>query len=166
MTMKLSEIMSPGVVEVGADIAVQEAAEELWSQRVSAAVVIDDLGLRVGTVTTSDFLKVCSDWFVRVDPVNLDALPRKHLPMELPPQLLVRDIMTSDVVGLPAAATIMDGIHLMADLGLHRVFVEDQGRLVGVVSTFDIIRALSAMDRDAVRPRPHKRATAPAEARR
>ena len=65
----------------------------------------------------------------------------------------VAEVMTRRVCSLPPSATVEAAVEYMARAGVHRVLVMDGARLVGIVSTHDIVRAVAARrlaDRTAV----------------
>lgn len=50
--------------------------------------------------------------------------------------------MTREVLSLPASATVQEGAAFMTRHGIHRVLVEEEGRLVGIVTTSDVTRVV------------------------
>jgi CBS domain-containing protein len=82
---------------------------------------------------------------------RLPADPRLHLRRdqptpENPPPMLVRGVMTADVRAVDAAADISDVARLFVDQRLRSVPVLEHGRLVGIVSRRDLLRALVRPD--------------------
>ena len=55
----------------------------------------------------------------------------------------VSDVMTRGVHGLPPAASVRDAAAYMLEHGIHRVLVLEEGKLVGMVTTTDIVRAVA-----------------------
>jgi len=64
--------------------------------------------------------------------------------LELIQRLKVRDVMTSNLVTVPRDATMQQAQELMRQKKISSVPVEEKGRLFGLVSIDDIIRALVA----------------------
>jgi CBS domain-containing protein len=58
----------------------------------------------------------------------------------------VGDEMTPHVIALDASATVFQAAKLMLADNIHRVVVLEQGRLVGMVTTFDLVRALASLE--------------------
>lgn len=56
----------------------------------------------------------------------------------------VWEVMSQRVFSLPPDATAEEASALMLRLGIHRVLVMEGKRLLGVVSTTDILRAMAA----------------------
>ena len=53
------------------------------------------------------------------------------------------DVMTRGVHGLEPTADVRDAARYMLDHDIHRVLVLDEGRLVGMVTTTDVVRAVA-----------------------
>lgn len=64
-------------------------------------------------------------------------------------QLHARDVMTTEVVTIDAAASLADAAHLMAERGVRRLLVVEEGELGGVLSYGDLEQALHADGRSA-----------------
>jgi CBS domain-containing protein len=57
----------------------------------------------------------------------------------------VRDIMAGDVITVAPETSVVEVASLLHKAGLHRAFVVDGGRLCGVVSSYDVLRAASGL---------------------
>lgn len=55
----------------------------------------------------------------------------------------VRDLMTPQSRVIRPDADMLEAAREMLDLDVHRLFVEDEGRLVGVISQTDIVAAVA-----------------------
>src|SRR6185312_13965225 len=98
------------------------------SNQVSGAPVLEH-GRIVGVVTKSDLVD-----------------PRFRAPSSEP--ITVRDAMTKAVRAVRPGDPAMMAVHLMVDESVHRVVVVDErGKLAGIVSSLDILRALGRGDR-------------------
>ncbi len=63
-------------------------------------------------------------------------------------ELRVREVMTPNPVTMPPTATVKEAVATMADRDIGSVLVVDEdGRLVGIVSERDVIRRVLAQDR-------------------
>ncbi|HHT9105430.1 MAG TPA: CBS domain-containing protein [Candidatus Wujingus californicus] len=58
---------------------------------------------------------------------------------------IVKDIMTTHVITAKADDTIDRLAKIMFDKKVHRVIIQDKGSVVGIVSTLDILHAVSTM---------------------
>jgi CBS domain-containing protein len=116
------DIMTERVVTIGPTCTIQEAIELLLAERISGLPVIDARGRLVGIVTEFALLAVAYDESVLGDAVS------QH--------------MTIDLLTVEAS----DPIRKVADMCvLHRVRrvpVMENGRLVGLISRCDVLRAI------------------------
>lgn len=142
--------MTPEPVVVDPGLSVKEAARIMAERRVGALPVIEG-GSLVGIVTEGDL--IMQD--VRVEfPTSfhlLDGLlllpgsvARFEEDLRKAVAATVADIMTVDPVTVSADATVEDVATLMVERDVSRVPVLDGGRVVGIVSKSDIVRALAA----------------------
>ena len=129
--MKVAELMRTDVKTVDLDATVGDAITTLADAHVSALPVTDPRGRVVGVVSTTDILSTLSE---TTEP---DARER------LIDETSVREIMTprSRVIG--PGAEVLDAAREMLSLDVHRLFVEEHGRLVGVLSQTDIVAAVA-----------------------
>ena len=149
-----AELMTPNPVSIHENATVKEALILLIDKRIHAAPVIDGAGHPKGVISGSDILvhdreKVTH--LLRVPEYYKDAdltlnsgekLPR-GFHVEKVDRTLVRDIMTPAVFSVPLAATANRVVTEMLELNVHRLFVVDPtGILVGVITAFDVLRAL------------------------
>lgn len=128
--MKVADIMRTDVKTVDLDATVGDAIATLADVHVSALPVTDAHGVIVGVLSTTDILGALSE--------TTDPEAREQL-FDQP----VRDVMTprSRVIG--PDADVLEAARQMLALEVHRLFVEDQGRLVGVISQTDIVAAVA-----------------------
>jgi CBS-domain-containing membrane protein len=56
------------------------------------------------------------------------------------------EAMTTPAVTIPSGRSVEDGATLMLDLGIDRLPVVDSGRLVGIVTRTDLVRAFTRSD--------------------
>jgi len=94
--------------------------------------VIDEHGRFVGVVSTTDVLETLAE--------SGDGDLRANVLEET----LVRDIMTPEPQTIEADADVQEAARRMLYLDVRRLFVEDDGLLIGVLSQTDIVRALAA----------------------
>ena len=140
-------IMSSPVVTVRPDTSVLYAARMLSENHFGAVPVVDGDTI-VGIVTGGDFLRreelgtdpeYCS--LESTDPVCLKSHGR-----------CARDVMTRDVVTVSEDTPLAEIAAIMEAQTLRRILVLRAGRLVGIVSRGDIVRALVARTQKAHGP--------------
>jgi CBS domain-containing protein len=129
--MKVTELMQTEVQSVAPEAPLDEAARTMADAHVSGLPVVDQRGHLVGVISTTDIL--ASEEEVE-DPATRTAL------YEDTP---VRDLMTPKPVTIGPEATIKEAAQQLLYADVHRLFVVDGERLVGVLSTTDIVRAVA-----------------------
>ncbi len=139
--MQARDVMTRDVVTVGPDTSAKYAAEIMAERGFAAVPVVDGDDQLVGIVAEADVL---AD--------RLPPDPRLHVRREgsehqdAPPPLLVRGVMTTEVRTVDAKADVSDIARLFVDDRLRSVPVLEHGRLAGIVSRRDVLRALVRPD--------------------
>lgn len=140
--MQARDVMTRQVVTVGPDTSAKYAGEVMAEHGFAALPVVDDDHQLVGIVAEADVLR---------DRMPPD--PRLHLRRDggtaaAPPALLVRGVMTQDVRSVETTADVADIARVFVDERVRSAPVVDGGRLVGIVSRRDLLRALVRPDED------------------
>ncbi len=142
------DLMTPDVVTVPPETPVAAVARLLAERHISAVPVLDKAGAVLGIVTEADLIRRLAGaedrprgWFAGLfsDPgAEADRYARTH-------GATAGDIKTEEVVAVEEDATAAHIAHIMEERGIRRVLVLSQGgRLRGVVSRADLLRALVA----------------------
>lgn len=129
--MKVADLMQTDVKTVEVDATVGEAITTMADAHVSALPVTDPRGRIVGVVSTTDILGTLAE--------TTEPSDRERLFDETP----VREIMTARSRVIDPDADLLTAARAMLALDVHRLFVEQHGRLVGVVSQTDIVAAVA-----------------------
>ncbi|MGY1739611.1 MULTISPECIES: CBS domain-containing protein [unclassified Blastococcus] len=137
--MQVRDVMTRAVVTVGPDTSAEYAGEVMAEHGFAALPVVDADGRLVGIVAEADVLR---DRLPRDPRLHLrrDPEPARVLP------LLVRGVMTAGVRSVDPTADVSDVAQLFVDGHLRSVPVVDGGRVVGIVSRRDLLRALVRTD--------------------
>lgn len=143
--LRARDLMTTDVVAVPPAMPATSVARLLAERRISAAPVMDLDGRLLGIVTESDLLRRLAGaetkpagWlraFFR-DPDRQAARYAKTHGTE------ARDVMTGDVVTVEPDATAEHCARLMEEHGIKRLPVVEGGRLAGIVSRADLLRAV------------------------
>lgn len=131
--------MSAPLVTVRPATPVKEVARLLRERQVSAVPVVDDQRRLVGLVSEGDLLPL-----ELVDP-RRQATP-EALPHEAPET--AAEIMTVDVVSVPADLDAGEAARMISSRGLRHVPVVEGGVAVGMLSRRDLIGMLTRADAD------------------
>jgi len=146
--MQARDVMTSEVVSVPPDMPVREIARALLEHRISAAPVVDDAGIVIGMVSEGDLVgrseaerAARRDWWLTLlaegEPLNpefLAALRRDDR--------TARDVMSAPVISVGEDAELADIAALLSQYRVKRVPVVRDGRLVGIVSRADLLRAM------------------------
>jgi predicted transcriptional regulator len=125
-SLRVRDIMTSCVQGLAAETPLQEAARMLTENQVGGAPVLDQ-GRIVGVVSKSDLVAVHQ----RTDD-----------------RATVADVMTHVIYAVRPTDPVMSAIRLMVQENVHRAIVVDgDGRLAGVITPMDVLRALSRGDR-------------------
>jgi len=141
------DLMTPDVVTVPPETPVLAIARLLSERGISAVPVLGPTGEVLGVVTEADLIRRLAGqedpkpgWFASlfVDPVSAaERYARTH-------GVRASDIMTETAVTVSETDTAAHVAHVMEDKGIRRVLVVTEGRLRGIVSRADLLRALIA----------------------
>lgn len=130
--MKARDVMSSPVITLRADTPVHAAAALLVSHGYAGAPVVDVEGHVVGIATEADLVRgrvVPEGWVVGEQPD--------------PP---VSTVMTSSPTSMRPEDDLADVVALMLDTNVRSVPIVEDGRLVGIVSRRDVLRAVTRRD--------------------
>ncbi len=137
--MRVSDIMTTTVRAVSPSTTVDDALELLLTHRLtSLPVVAPGDGRVVGVVSEADVVRA----LVRRDP---RAHARPVVDAAAEPQY-VRQLMSSPAGTVTSRDDVQDVLERLAQHGWKSAPVVDGGRLVGVVSRSDVVRALHRPD--------------------
>ncbi len=131
--MRVADIMQTNLKSIGAADLVGEAITALAEHHVSGLPVVDDGGRLVGVLSNSDVLQALAE---HSDPEERERIFE---------QTEVRELMTPRPQTVTPEASIKDAAQRMLYLEVHRLFVEREGKLTGVISTTDLVRAMAGM---------------------
>jgi len=144
------DLMTPNPVSIEDTATVEEAIALLTDKGFSAAPVIDEAGHPVGVLTQSDILLHDREEVEYVAPPEFEhgtPLPRSmwaDFQVERVDTTPVRDLMTPAVLCVAEETAAWTALQQMRERNVHRLFVVDQdGVLVGVVTTMDVVRHLT-----------------------
>lgn len=155
MSEKLArDVMNEDVFTVPADLSVRELASVLLDREISGAPVVDEDGKLVGVVSFRDIALASSggssvdrdqsnpDFFVRgwEDRLEMSELASFQVEDE---GLTVGEIMTPGVYAVDAGSPVSDVAETMLGGHLHRVLVTRDEKVVGIITTSDMLRLLA-----------------------
>jgi len=126
MTRTVADIMATELVTVGPDTNIHEAIRILLDRRISGAPVVDADGALVGMLSKKDCLKIVFS-------------SQYHDDWGGP----VCDFMSTPVETLDAGQDLVSAAQIFLDSHFRRFPVLRDGKLVGQVSRYDILKVLT-----------------------
>ncbi len=151
--MNVHEVMTTAVVAVGPDATVKEAAALLAENGISGLPVVDDEGTVMGVFSEADVLaketptagsarRGVAHWLLDPQDPWLETRFAART---------VREAMSSPALTIDAGESVVDAAARMLDNEINRLPVVDaHGKLVGLVSRGDLVRAFVRSD-EAIR---------------
>src|SRR4051812_39550502 len=143
--MRARRIMSTSLLTVERGTPVREVIRILIENRISGVPVVDD-GAVVGIISEGDLILRERVYRQRGGMAFLaQQLFEDHEKLALEYRkahgLVAEDVMTEPVVTIVPGMPVEEIAHLMAERQIKRVPVVESGRLVGIVSRGDVLRA-------------------------
>ena len=150
--LKAKDLMNTDVLSVRDDMTVQELAGFLTEREILGAPVVDSEGEVVGVVSCTDIVQSTTTeadivvekstpgfyehgWEDKLDPDEMGGL---HV--EENESLPVREIMTPTIYTVPEDTPISDIAKAMVAGRIHRLLVTRGSRLVGIITTLDMLK--------------------------
>jgi CBS domain-containing protein len=164
--MKVRDIMQTDVVTIGPDRSVRDLVQLLARHRISGVPVVDPTGKVIGVVSATDVLALAAygddasrsagvwnndegamdeetEAFYRINDAPIEFVMRNAQNL---PEYQVKDIMTTAVYSVPPHVTVGELARFMLGGRIHRALVLDEGELIGIVSTFDVLQVVDAFE--------------------
>lgn len=126
-TVLVADVMTDTLVVLDMRMTLETAARILAERHISGAPVVSATGQAIGVVTRADLLD----------------------PRHQTPDATVETAMTKVIYAVRPSDPAMSAVRLMVAEAIHRVVVIDaDGRLVGIVTAMDVMRALVRAEPD------------------
>ena len=115
--------MNDQLITTGPDDPLLDVAREIAAHRIGAVPVVDEKQRLVGIISTADLVNLLHDG-TRIDGKS------------------ARDVMSADPISIDEFATVAEAIGIMQNAQIGHLPVTRDGRLVGLVTSSDLIRHL------------------------
>jgi CBS domain-containing protein len=150
-----ADVMNTQVLAVRPDMSVHELAEFLTENQITGAPVLDRNGRLVGVVSETDIMESESERTEMVqdrsdpefdlrgweDKANPDEIRELHVESD---GLFVRDIMTPAAYTVPHDTPVGRLAQTMIAGRIHRLLVTREARVVGIVTSLDLLKLLAS----------------------
>lgn len=116
----VNEVMKHSVISIDSSMTVQDAAKMMDDASIGAIVVLEN-GIAVGIITERDIV-------------------RRIVSKEKPLSTSVKDVMSSPLIVINPDDSVWELAQLMKMRKIHRVPAVKENKLVGIVTTSDIVK--------------------------
>ncbi len=148
--MQAHDLMTETVISVGPDEPTRRIAQLLLDHGISAVPVVDSEGTPIGMVSEGDLVgrdekeRVARrDWWLSLI-TGRQTLDDSFQARLTAPDRTARDVMAAPLVTVTETTEASEIARLLAIHHIKRVPVLREGRLVGIVSRADLLRAVAA----------------------
>jgi CBS-domain-containing membrane protein len=149
--LRVQDVMTRSVISVAPDAPIREIASLLSERRISGVPVVDAEGHLLGVVSEADFL-VEAQGGTASRPSAIARLFGRTGEHEPPGDRqfarTAQELMTAPVITVAPSALIADAAALMTRERINRLPVVEDGRLVGIVTRADLVRAYVRTDEE------------------
>jgi CBS domain-containing protein len=147
--MKAGEVMTTKLVAVRPETGGRSIALTLFKNGISAVPVIDENGVPLGMVSEGDLMprneterEARRDWWLKLlaegEELNPDFLQQAE-----PEERTARQIMSSPIITIEETADLVEVAELLSTKRIKRVPVVRDGRMVGIISRADLVKAFA-----------------------
>jgi predicted transcriptional regulator len=149
---KAKDVMTRNVLRVQPDWPIEQLTQFLVKHSISGAPVTAEDGQLIGvvsltdvaranTLTDEDLQPTAHDYYLQMlDAYDAGAdIPRLEREAS---QVKVSEIMTPVVIDVDHDATVQRVAEIMIENRVHRLFVTQGGKIEGVVTTLDMLKAI------------------------
>lgn len=152
MPLLARDVMQSRVVTVEPSLPATELEQLLERERISGAPVVEG-GRLLGVVSRADLVSAAAGaedeadsllaYYEDVAGAAPSRSARARLAGERAASLRVRDLLQTELVSVAPDAPVQKVAAALAERRIHRVLVVDGERLVGIVSSLDLVRLLA-----------------------
>jgi CBS-domain-containing membrane protein len=144
--MRVDEIMCPEVVGVTPGTSLRDVARLLLVHGISGAPVLSDEGKVLGVVSEGDLLVKAAAGLGRYEhPSNWLFGDDEGVALKRRAQTAA-EAMSCPAITIDPRCSVAEAARLMVKRSVNRLPVVDEGRLVGIVTRADVVRAFARPD--------------------
>ena len=122
-TVTIADVMTKSVISVDVTLTVSETAKMMEDAKVGAVIIMED-NTPVGIVTDRDFaIKIAAHAYQITTPI--------------------KQIMSSPLFSINSDETVRIAADLMHDRGIRKLPVIDDGKVIGIITSTDIVNLLA-----------------------
>ncbi len=119
----MRDIMKEKVVSIDETKTIKEAASMMNEARIGSIIITKD-DTPVGILTERDFVT---------------KIAAKEIPLSTP----LSEVMTKPLLAVGPNQTVWEAAEIMKNMEIHRVAVQEGNKIIGMVSTTDLVKICS-----------------------
>jgi CBS domain-containing protein len=150
--LRARDIMQAQVVTVNPGLPLADFEQLLEREGVSGMPVIDNAGL-CGVVSRTDLIRTLADaegsaevtlaYYQEVGGAAPSPTSAGRMASDQVATKVVRDIMTTELLAVSGDRPVREVAQMMVARGVHRLLVTEGHRLLGLLTTLDLVRAIA-----------------------
>ena len=119
----VSDIMKKKVISIDETKTIKEAASLMNEAKIGSIIITKD-DIPVGILTERDFVT-------------------KIAVEEIPLSVSLSQVMIKPLLVVTPNQTVWEAAEIMKNMGIHRLAVQEGGKIIGIVSTTDLVKIFS-----------------------
>ena len=148
------DIMTRNVIMVEEDTAINKLIEIFLEHKISCAPVINKKKQLIGIVTKTDivshYMNIDLDVSLKFDLKDIFESDSEYDSLEIfsETDLKVNDIMTPNPITVGENTGIESLAKIMIDHNIHRLIIEKDNAIVGIISTLDLLYHVAGLEKN------------------
>jgi len=153
--IRARDVMQTELISLSPRMTLSEARDILVRNRISGAPVVNEQGLLVGVLSQSDLVRetyACSidelfpsgEFLVQGLGCDIKGTASSTL-TNYSDKKSVGDVMNTEISKAAPSENVSELARMMRQRRIHRVLIVDKDQLVGIVSTFDLMRLIEEL---------------------
>ena len=119
----VSDIMKKNVISIDEAKTIKDAANMMNEARIGSIIITKD-DTPVGILTERDFVT---------------KIAAKEIPLSTP----LSKVMTKPLLVIGPNQTVWEAAEIMKNMEIHRVAVQDENKIIGMITTTDLVKIIS-----------------------
>jgi CBS domain-containing protein len=155
MTFLARDLMTTAPITVSPEASLLQVHRLFVEEEINGAPIVDDDGAVLGVISSLDLLRAVQEEYDEGAAASVPTYFREHLPYSGPdwiraPEdfqdrlgaLTAIDAAVTEIVTVAPDAPVGEVARTMCEQRIHRVLVVDDGQLVGILTSFDLLRLI------------------------
>jgi len=142
----VSDLMTRRLIALGPDTACKTASRMMVAKRITGAPIIDPDGYPIGMISLTDLVDPDRATSEDYGFDNYYELDQGEITAQGTGARMeggrVKELMTEGTIRVSALAPLREAARLMTEKRVHRLLVMDGERVLGILSSLDMVRGL------------------------